>query len=277
MIDPNHNFMNGSKGESKPIIPSAVGQDINDGMSEPDYDRRIIIALDLPEPEAAEALLSHWEGMPKPFIKVGYQLFFRTGPEWVAQKKEQGYPIFLDLKLHDIPQTVAKGVESLARLGVDFLTLHAAGGRAMLEAARERAEKWATGLFRTRLLAVTQLTSTDQRMMNEEIGIPGSVWDAVSRYTRLAHEAGADGVICSGLEAGHVKRLTSPRFLAVTPGIRPRGADRGDQKRVVTPSEAWKDGADFLVVGRPITQAENPKAVFDAMVEEIRQTRRNPA
>lgn len=240
----------------------------------PEWNQRIIIALDFPEAQVADSFLRHWDGLPKPFIKVGYQLFFQAGAKWVAQKKEEGYSLFLDLKLHDIPQTVAKGIESLSQLGVDFLTLHAAGGRAMIEAAREQAEK---ALFPPKLLAVTQLTSTDQQVMNDEIGIPGSVQDAVIRYTRLAYTSGADGVICSGLEADQVKKMTSPLFLAVTPGIRPRDSSKGDQKRVVTPAEAWSKGADYLVVGRPITQAASPLTVYESMVEEIRQIGRNPA
>lgn len=243
-------------------------------LKEVDWNQRIIIALDFPEAKVADSFLKYWDGLPKPFIKVGYQLFFQAGSRWVAQKKEEGYSVFLDLKLHDIPQTVAKGIESLSHLGVDFLTIHASGGRAMIEAAREQAEKAAC---RPKLLAVTQLTSTDQYVMNHEIGILGSVQDTVIRYTRLAYTAGADGVICSGLEVQKVKQESSPTFLAVTPGIRPQNSQKEDQKRVVTPAEAWALGADYLVVGRPITQALDPLKVYQALIEEIKQVGRNPA
>ncbi|SFJ62783.1 orotidine-5'-phosphate decarboxylase [Thermoflavimicrobium dichotomicum] len=235
-----------------------------------DIRKRIIIALDYPNAREAEALLSHWEGKEKPFIKVGYQLFYRVGPEWVIKRKEEGYSIFLDLKLHDIPNTVAKGVESISQLGVDFLTVHASGGRKMMEAAREAAEKSARGQ-RVQLLAVTQLTSTDQPMLNEEIGIPGSITDCVTRYARLAYQAGADGVICSGQEAGLIKQVTASDFLAVTPGVRPLGDDVQDQKRVVTPTQAIKNGADYLVIGRPITQAPSPVKAYEAILAEIKQ------
>ncbi|MBA4494216.1 orotidine-5'-phosphate decarboxylase [Paenactinomyces guangxiensis] len=231
---------------------------------------RVIIALDFPAAQMAEQFLDHWRGEQKPFIKVGYQLFYSAGPQWIAKRKEEGYPIFLDLKLHDIPNTVAKGIESLGRLGIDFLTIHASGGRTMIEAARLAAEATA-GRERMKLLAVTQLTSTDQQMLNEEIGIPGTVEECVSRYAQFAQKAGADGVICSGQEVSRVKQATSPSFLAVTPGIRPLGKDVQDQKRVVTPARAIRDGADYLVVGRPITRSADPVKSFWAIVEEIQQ------
>jgi orotidine-5'-phosphate decarboxylase len=235
-------------------------------------ENRVILALDLPGAEQADRLLERF--LPaKPFIKVGYQLFYAAGPDWMARKKEAGYPVFLDLKLHDIPNTVARGVESLSRLGVDFLTLHASGGRAMLEAAREASERFATGGHRTRLLAVTQLTSTDQRMLNEELGIPGPVEENVLRLARLAYGAGVDGVVCSGWEARKIKEATAPEFLAVTPGIRPTGAETGDQKRIMTPAMAISEGADFLVIGRPITEADDPRAAYEAIIQEVTETK----
>ncbi|RAL26080.1 orotidine-5'-phosphate decarboxylase [Thermoflavimicrobium daqui] len=234
--------------------------------------KQVIIALDFPEKEQAEKMLTHWDGKEKPFIKVGYQLFYRVGPEWVAKRKEEGYSIFLDLKLHDIPNTVAKGVESICCLGVDFLTIHASGGRQMIEAAREAAEKKTSG-ERIRLLAVTQLTSTDQSMLNDELGIPGTITDSVERYAKLAYESGADGVICSGQEASLIKAATSSHFLAVTPGIRPLGHDVQDQKRVVTPTAAIQNGADHLVIGRPITGAPSPITAYENILSEIKQAR----
>jgi orotidine-5'-phosphate decarboxylase len=232
-------------------------------------EQRVIIALDYPDAIFAEQLLNAWDQREsKPFIKVGYQLFYAVGPEWVAKRKQEGFPVFLDLKLHDIPNTVAGGVASLGRIGVDFLTIHASGGRAMLEAAKEAAEKAGKG---TKLLAVTQLTSTDQQMLNKELGIPGSIESSVIRYAKLAHEAGVDGVICSGFEICKVKQATAGDFLTVTPGIRPVNTEAQDQKRILTPGEAIRLGADYLVVGRPITKAADPKAAFDAIVEEIKE------
>lgn len=232
-------------------------------------DPRIFIALDYSTAAEADRLLAHWPKEKKPSIKVGYQLFYAVGPRWVAERKAEGYTVFLDLKLHDIPHTVAKGVETLSRLGVDFLTIHASGGRAMIGAAREMAEKKCGANGRLRLLAVTQLTSTDQAMLNNEIGIPGTVRSSVLQYTQLAQTAGADGVICSAHEAGEVKANAGSRFLAVTPGIRPKGSDHGDQKRVMTPGEAIAAGADYLVVGRAITNAADPKQAYEAIVSEI--------
>lgn len=225
----------------------------------------VIIALDLPTQAHAEAFLARWEE-EKPFIKIGYQLFFQVGPKWVKQKKEEGYSIFLDLKLHDIPNTVQKGVESLLPLGIDFLTLHAAGGSRMIEAAREAVEKANSYL---QLLAVTQLTSTDQTMLNKELGISGSLQRTVVQYAELAKKAGAHGVICSAQEVPLIKQHTGGHFLAVTPGIRPLGAATQDQKRVMTPAAAIQNGADYLVVGRPITQSADPVYAYQQTLEEI--------
>lgn len=227
---------------------------------------RVIIALDFPKVTIAEEFLQLWRGKEKPFIKVGYQLFYQVGPDWVAKRKEEGYSIFLDLKLHDIPQTVASAVSVLQRLQVDFLTIHAAGGKAMMQAAKEEAKNSAL-----KLLAVTQLTSTDQHMLNQELQIAGTVEDSVLHLSQLAFQAGIDGVICSGQEVRKIKQVTSPNFLAVTPGIRPLGSAKDDQKRVVTPAMAMAAGADYLVIGRPITRAASPLAVYRKVVEEIEQ------
>lgn len=228
---------------------------------------QVIIALDVPNVEQAEILLSHWNNEEKPWIKVGYQLFYQVGPQWVYQRKQEGYSIFLDLKLHDIPTTVEKGVQSLCRLGVDLLTIHAAGGREMIRRAREATEQISTSQ-RMKILAVTQLTSTDQAML-QDLGIQESVTDSVERYAKLAYTSGADGVICSGLEAHRIKQVTDAGFLTVTPGIRPLGSDAGDQKRIVTPSQAVLGGADYLVIGRPITQSENPLNAYEQILAEI--------
>ncbi|MBA4601130.1 orotidine-5'-phosphate decarboxylase [Thermoactinomyces sp. AMNI-1] len=250
------------------LVPLKIGA-CKEGRNLQNPAHRIILALDVPDGKQAERLLSVWDDGFRPFIKVGYQLFFRVGPEWVARRKEEGYPVFLDLKLHDIPNTVARGIESLCRLGVDFVTLHASGGRRMMEKARETVEKEATGSRRMKLLAVTQLTSTDQQMLHEELGIGEPLGQSVQRLAVLAHRSGMDGVICSGLEVQTVKKATSPEFLAVTPGIRPAGASAHDQKRVITPDEALKNGADYLVIGRPITQVPDPKKAFQELIESI--------
>lgn len=227
---------------------------------------QVIIALDFPEVNQAESFLQRWHEQEKPFIKVGYQLFYQVGSEWVARRKEEGYKIFLDLKLHDIPQTVANAVNVLVKLDVDLLTLHAAGGTEMIKAAADQAAG-----SNTKLLAVTQLTSTDQTMLNEELQIVGSVADSVIHLSQLAHHAGADGVICSGHEVKQIKQATSSTFLAVTPGIRPAGSKANDQKRIVTPAKAVSAGADFLVVGRPITKAAEPLEVYRQIQNEIKQ------
>ncbi|OYD06645.1 orotidine-5'-phosphate decarboxylase [Paludifilum halophilum] len=232
----------------------------------------VVIALDFPEPNEAERFLSLWRDREKPFVKVGMQLFYAAGPRWVASLVETGYSVFLDLKLHDIPHTVAGGIGSLTGLGVDWITLHAGGGKAMMEAAKAAAS--AAGSRRPRLLAVTQLTSMDRRAMNDELGIPGTVRDAVLRYARLAEQAGMDGVVCSGEEAGWIKEKVGRSLMTVTPGIRLNGQRTGDQKRVMTPEKAVRSGADHLVVGRPITRAQHPVEVYEEMVKCVQQTRR---
>lgn len=230
-------------------------------------DERVIVALDFSLADADMFLAS----FPKAFIKIGYQLFYEAGPNWVAKKKEEGYSIFLDLKLHDIPNTVYEGVKAVSRLGVDLLTIHASGGSAMMRKAKEAVEETATKTHRTRLLAVTQLTSTDQTMLNEELQITGNISSSAIHLAQLAQRAGMDGVICSGQEVARIKAATAPSFLAVTPGIRPRMAASDDQKRVVTPVEAIQRGADYLVIGRPITKAKNPTATYQAIVENIEE------
>ncbi|PTM59191.1 orotidine-5'-phosphate decarboxylase [Desmospora activa] len=228
---------------------------------------RIWIALDFASEEEAERFLQRWPQEVRPAVKVGMQLFYAAGPRWVAQLVQAGYPVFLDLKLHDIPHTVARATESLAHLGVRCTTLHATGGRAMMEAAREAVDR-ASSERPMALLAVTQLTSTDRRRMNSEIGIPGSVRDSVAKLAQLAIQARMDGVVCSGEEAGWIKTEVTTELLTVVPGIRLPGDDPGDQRRVMTPEAAWRDGADQLVVGRSITQASDPVAVYQRIQEQ---------
>lgn len=229
--------------------------------------KQIIIALDYSLQEA-EAFL---HSFPPAFIKIGYQLFYEAGPAWVAKKKEEGYHVFLDLKLHDIPNTVYEGVRTVSKLGVDLLTIHASGGSKMIEQAREAAEQTASADHRTKILAVTQLTSTDQAMLTEELQIEGTISDSAIHLAQLAQRSGADGVICSGQEVSAVKQATSTDFLAVTPGIRPKEAGVDDQKRVVTPIEAIQRGADYLVIGRPITKASDPIQAYENILQSIEE------
>lgn len=229
--------------------------------------KQVIVALDYSLQEAETFLRS----FPPAFIKIGYQLFYEAGPAWVAKKKEEGYQVFLDLKLHDIPNTVYQGVKTVSKLGVDLLTIHASGGSQMIQRAKEAAEQTASGNHRTKILAVTQLTSTDQAMLTNELQIQGSVADSAIHLAQLAQRAGADGVICSGQEVRAIKQATSSEFLAVTPGIRPKEAAVDDQKRVVTPAEAIRLGADYLVIGRPITKASDPVQAYKNILQSIEE------
>lgn len=234
--------------------------------------RRIMIALDFPEAGAAKALIRRLEGIPC-WMKVGMELFYAEGPAFVRELRQSGYAVFLDLKLHDIPNTVKGAARSITRLGVDMFNVHAAGGLRMMEAAlagaNEAAEETAAPR-RPQIIAVTQLTSTDQQTLNEQIGIPGSVESAVLRYAELARRAGLDGVVASPLEVERIKQTQGRHFLTVTPGIRPAGAETGDQARVMTPADAFAAGTDYIVIGRPVTAAPDPRqALLDIIDSAI--------
>lgn len=226
--------------------------------------KSLIVALDLPTAEEALALVDRL-GEPADYYKVGAQLYTRVGPELVGELRERGKRVFLDLKYHDIPHTVARAVEAAAELGVDMLTLHASGGSAMMKAARD-----AVGHDGPSLMGVTLLTSFTAADVEE-------VWDKqlrslrddVARLAGLAAEAGLDGVVSSALEVEALKRRHGAEFEVVTPGIRPAGEVAGDQVRTATPTEAVRAGADYLVIGRPIHGAEDPKAAFAQLVEEV--------
>ncbi|MEA3278531.1 MAG: orotidine-5'-phosphate decarboxylase [Pseudomonadota bacterium] len=214
---------------------------------------RIIVALDFPEEAPAIDLVDGLDpGRCR--LKVGKEMFTRLGPGFVERLTSRGFQVFLDLKFHDIPNTVAAACAAAADLGVWMLNLHASGGRAMMEAARERL---ASRSQRPLLIAVTVLTSLDGADLGE-IGCPGEPRDRVLRLARLAQAAGLDGVVCSPREAALVRDGLGPGFLLVTPGVRPAGNETGDQKRVMTPREAVAAGADYLVIGRPITAARDP-------------------
>ncbi|GIO30580.1 MULTISPECIES: orotidine-5'-phosphate decarboxylase [Paenibacillus] len=232
---------------------------------------RLIVALDYPDADQAAALLRELEGIPC-YMKVGMQLYYAAGPDFVRDLKTRGYKVFLDLKMHDIPNTVKGGAESITRLGVDMFNVHAAGGTDMMKAALEGADKALASdgsLKKPLVIAVTQLTSTGQDMLNDEIGIPGTVRDAVIRYAELTQAAGLDGVVASAQEAGDIARACGAGFITVTPGIRPAGSDQGDQKRVLTPGEAIRGGSSYIVVGRPITAAEKPRTAAEQIIKEM--------
>ena len=226
----------------------------------------VIIACDFPSGEETLAFLDRFTG-EKPFVKIGMELFYAEGPRIVREIKARGHRIFLDLKLHDIPNTVKKAMRSLSALDVDIVNLHAAGTRAMMEAALEGLTR--PDGSRPLLIAVTQLTSTDQRAMEEELLIEKPLDEVVMAYAANAAAAGLDGVVCSPLEAGKVHARCGEGFLTVTPGVRFADGDVGDQKRVTTPARARELGSDYIVVGRPITQAADPAAAYQRCVEEF--------
>jgi orotidine-5'-phosphate decarboxylase len=224
----------------------------------------LIVALDVSSANAALALADRLEGQCS-WFKVGLELYIAAGPAIVEKLVSRGHSIFLDLKLHDIPNTVAAAVRSTASLGVRMLTIHAAGGPAMLAAAREAAIGTATP---PQLLAVTVLTSMDQGQITA-IGVPRSVQEQVALLARMGMEAGIRGFVCSPQEVAALRALTGASGVLVTPGIRPAGADKGDQQRIATPTEALRQGASYLVVGRPITQAIDPAKAAEAILKEI--------
>ena len=226
----------------------------------------VIIACDFDSAEKTFAFLDKFTGR-KPFVKIGMELYYAEGPSIVREIKARGHKIFLDLKLHDIPNTVKKSMAVLSRLDVDMTNLHAAGTGRMMEAAIE-------GLTRpdgTRplLIAVTQLTSTDEETMKKDLLIDHPIADVVMHYAKNAKCSGLDGVVCSPLEAGKVHEVCGEGFLTVTPGVRFADGDVGDQKRVMTPAEAKRIGSDYIVVGRPITAAADPVAAYERCIAEF--------
>ena len=228
----------------------------------------VIVACDFASAEATFAFLDKFSGCSrKPFVKIGMELYYAEGPAIVKEIKARGHKIFLDLKLHDIPNTVKKAMNVLSRLDVDITNLHAAGTTAMMQGALE-------GLTRpdgTRplLIAVTQLTSTDQEAMERDILIKEPIDQVVMHYAETAKNAGLDGIVCSPLEAGKVHDRCGKQFLTITPGVRFADGDIGDQKRVMTPAAAKEIGSDYIVVGRPITAAADPVAAYERCVAEF--------
>ena len=227
----------------------------------------VIIACDFPDRESTLAFLDRFQGSRKPFVKIGMELFYGAGPDIVREIKARGHRIFLDLKLHDIPNTVRKAMKVLSALDVDMVNVHAAGTVAMMKAALEGLTR-ADGT-RPLLIAVTQLTSTSEETMQKELLIGASINDTIVRYAQNAREAGLDGVVCSPLEAAMVKEACGEAFLTVTPGIRFADAAADDQVRITTPARAREIGSDYIVVGRPITAAQDPVAAYERCMKEF--------
>ena len=228
--------------------------------------RRLIVALDVPDAPAAAALVERLEGACQ-WFKVGLELFIAAGPAVLEPLLQQGHSVFLDLKLHDIPNTVAGAVRSAARLGARMLTLHAGGGPAMLAAAHAALEGVADP---PQLLAVTVLTSMDQAQV-QAVGLPRSPAAQAELLARMGLDAGIRGFVCSPEEVARLRAITGPQGVLVIPGIRPAGSAAGDQKRIAAPADALRNGASYLVVGRPITQAAEPARAAEAILKEMAQ------
>lgn len=221
-----------------------------------------IIALDFESADKVNAFLDQFD---EPlFVKVGMELFYQTGPKLIKSIKDRGHSIFLDLKLHDIPNTVSKAMEGLAKLDVDLVNVHAAGGKAMMEAAIKGLRQHNK---HTKIIAVTQLTSTTETQLHEEQNIQTTIEEAVLNYAKLSQQAGLDGVVCSPLEAELITAQLGKDFMKVTPGIRPEGSAQNDQKRITTPQQAKQLGSTHIVVGRPITQSDDPVKSYQIIKE----------
>ena len=228
--------------------------------------RDVIIACDFNSKDEVIQFLGKFKE-EKPFVKIGMELFYAEGPEIVRTIKKMGHKIFLDLKLHDIPNTVRKSMSVLSGLDVDMCNVHAAGTKAMMQAALEGLTR--PDGSRPLLIAVTQLTSTSEEVMKEELWIDHPIDETVMHYAKNTMEAGLDGVVCSPLEAGKVHEVCGEKFFTITPGVRFADGDVGDQKRVTTPAKAKELGSDYIVVGRPITKAENPVEAYKICVKDF--------
>lgn len=231
----------------------------------------IYLALDFPTWKEASVFIDTHDfyGIP---VKVGMELYYREGPQIIEKLKENNHKIFLDLKLHDIPTTVMRAMKVLANLEVDMVNVHALGGSEMIAYAKEGLVSGSSG-FDTKLLAVTVLTSMGEVELNKELGIQTTVTDTVVRLANIAKQNGADGVVCSVQEASHIKATSGKEFITVTPGIRLHNSDVNDQVRVATPNFARNNGADYLVMGRSITNAINPREAYELAVAEWEESR----
>ena len=229
--------------------------------------RDVIIALDFPTREETLAFLDLFPAGEKPFVKIGMELYYAEGPSIIREMKARGHKIFLDLKLHDIPNTVKRAMAVLSHLDVDMVNLHAAGASEMMRAALEGLTR--SDGTRPLLIAVTQLTSTDAAALKNELLIDTPMAETVLSYAQNAARCGLDGVVCSPLEAALVKERCGGNFLTVTPGIRFAGGDAGDQKRIMTPEKAGRSGCDYIVMGRPITKDPDPVEAYRRAVREF--------
>ncbi len=228
----------------------------------------VIIALDFDSAKKVLEFLDRFSICKrKPFIKIGMELFYAEGADIVREIKKRGYKIFLDLKLHDIPNTVKKAMSVLSGLDIDMCNLHASGGSIMMKAALEGLSS--TDGTRPLLIAVTQLTSTSEELMHKELLIDSTLDETVMHYAKNAADSGLDGVVCSPLEANKVHTVCGEKFLTVTPGIRFDDASKGDQERVATPALARELGSDYIVVGRPVTATDDPVAAYRRCVKEF--------
>ncbi|MGY3756514.1 orotidine-5'-phosphate decarboxylase [Helcococcus kunzii] len=229
---------------------------------------KTIVALDFPNEEEALYFLDQFD---KPInVKVGMELFYSAGPQIIEKIKEKGHSIFLDLKLHDIPNTVKSAMRNLAKLDVDIVNLHCAGGKEMMKAAIEGLEEGKIGDKRPLCIGVTQLTSTSKEIMNNDLLIEGEVIDAVLHYAKNAKDSGLDGVVCSVLESKRIHEICGDEFLTVTPGIRFSSDSKDDQKRVATPSIAKEEGSSYIVVGRSITKSQDPYNTYYEIEKTMR-------
>lgn len=234
-----------------------------------DYSERIIVALDVKGEDEALNIVSQLEGQIK-YVKVGMELFYATGYQLIEKLKKLGLKIFLDLKLHDIPNTVGRASAQLTRLEVDMFNLHVAGGLRMMEEARLQMEQsLVMGQKKPLLIGVTQLTSTDVRTLREEIGIMASIEETVINYAKLAQKAGLAGVVSSPLEVIKIKEACGTDFVTVTPGIRVSEGIKHDQKRITTPKQAFEIGSDYIVIGRSITESSNISSAFTSIINSI--------
>lgn len=226
----------------------------------------VIVACDFADAETCLSFLDQFKGR-KPFVKIGMELYYAEGPDIVREIKKRGHSIFLDLKLHDIPNTVEKAMRVLANLDVDMTNVHASGTIPMMEGALKGLTR--PDGSRPILIAVTQLTSTSEQRMQEDLMIQGAMDEVVMHYAKNTKKAGLDGIVCSPLEAGKVKQSCGDSFLTITPGVRFADGDKGDQVRVTTPAKARELGSDYIVVGRPVTQAEDPVAAYERCIKEF--------
>ena len=234
---------------------------------------KVIVALDVQTKEDFERL-SHDLSTHATYVKVGMELYYTFGPSIIKTLKELGYKVFLDLKIHDIPNTAKKATKTITKLGVNMINVHAAGGVEMMTAARlgmEEALKENSTLARPLIIAVTQLTSSDQTMIENELLINKPIHEVVVHYAKKAKEAGLDGVVSSPLEVKLIKEQVGKDFITVTPGIRPNGVSGNDQKRVMTPQEAVEQGTDYMVIGRAVTQADKPANAYNKIIESIKE------